>query len=316
MKKLIFLTLLLSVALLFISCKGDTDTQIEVEEFSQIGEETTEVETKPSKYTALEFSASDSGVGANHKTEIVLKKTTYSDTTSETLKSINFLGTEYNVKYDKSEKGYYHNEDLDLYKDVTDGYIYDFSVNRDTGRVDKCILYGKNYAQEKEGAKTLTEDKCKNIAVSILNKYENADAYTLTNVETTSYIMEGNYKVYRFWFTRIIDGIETKDKAYIVITEYGDLDTYIFTCLGEMKDAVAPTKEELSMMRDAVDEKVKSIYANVEKSYGVEYEIRDEYFVRLADGKYAMEYVVDVDLTPNDPEGLTLKEKISLLVYV
>ena len=105
-------------------------------------------------------------------------------------------------------------------------------------------------------------------------------------------------------------------KAYIVITEYGDLDSYIFTCLGEMKEAVVPTKDELSKVRDAVDEKVKSIYSNIEKSYGVEYEIRDEYFVRLADGSYAMEYVVDVNLTPNDPEGLKLIEKISLLVYV
>ena len=50
--------------------------------------------------------------------------------------------------------------------------------------------------------------------------------------------------------------------------------------------------------------------------YSIEYEIREKYFVKLEDGKYAMEYVVDVDLTPEKSEEYGFSEKISLLVYV
>ena len=289
----------------------EPNTSINAEETSQISEETTEEKTEITKYTALEFGASDSGV-VNHKLDIVLNKTTYVDTTSDTLKSVDFLGTEYNAKYEKSEKGYYYNENVD-YFEVTDKYAHDFGINRNTGRIDVCEMYMVNYAQIKEGSQKLSRDECQEIALDILKQYVNLDEYVLTKAATGDLI---EYKVYDFWFTRIIDGVKTNDKAYIVITEYGDLFNYIFTCLGEMKDAIVPTKEELSDMKVAIDTKVNSIYANVKKSYTVEYEIRDEYFVRLADGSYAMEYVVDVNLTPNDPEGLKLKEKISLLVYV
>ena len=295
----------------------ESTTSTEVEESSQISEETTEEETKPSKYTALEFSASDSGVGANHNMDIKLETTKYFDTTLKELKNINLLGFDYNAEYKESQNSYYYNVDVDCYEStIRKEYDYEFEINRKTGRVDRCLLFQFNYLSTKGSSPKLSKEECENIALNILSQYVNTDDYILKDSYKSFYTTGGRYETYIFSFVRVIDGIETKDNAYIEITEYGDLIQYIFTCLGEMKDAVAPTKEEISMMQDAVDEKVKSIYSNIEKSYGVEYEIRDEYFVRLADGKYAMEYVVDVDLTPNDPEGLTLKEKISLLVYV
>ena len=294
------------------------ETQETIEEITNIDDtQESSTETKPSKYTALEFSASDSGVGANHNMDIKLETTKYFDTTLKELKNINLLDFDYNAEYKESQNSYYYNVDVDCYEStIRKEYDYEFEINRKTGRVDRCLLFQFNYLSTKGSSPKSSKEECENIALNILSQYVNTDDYILKDCYKSFYTTGGRYETYVFSFVRVIDGIETKDNAYIEITEYGDLIQYIFTCLGEMKDAVAPTEEELSGMRDAVDEKVKSIYSNIEKSYGVEYEIRDEYFVRFADGSYAMEYVVDVNLTPNDPEGLKLIEKISLLVYV
>ena len=293
----------------------ETSEQTTTEETTKT-EETTEEDTKPSKYTALEFGIYDSEVGANHNIDIKLGTTTYVDAPNKKMMQITVNGITYKADYEQSQKGYLYNEDFNLYRSVDDTYIIEMSVNKNTGIVDMCMLVNKKYLSSKDPTQKLNQDECTEIAYKILGQYVNSEEYTLTCVEKDYRTTGGRYDIYQYWFYRIIDGVVCNDSAYIVITEYGDLYGYQFTCLGEMKDAVVPSEEELSDMRVAVDNKIKSIYANVEKSYGVEYEIRDEYFVRLADGKYAMEYVVDVNLIPNDPEGFKLIEKISLLVYV
>ena len=312
MKKLLYFILITSMLVSLVSC--NENTTVTQDDSTVKNTDSNENEDIEKTYTALEFGVSDSYLtGANHKEDVKLQKTTYSGMARGTSKSINVLGTEYNAKYDESEKGYYYNEDIGYYKNTTDEYIYKFGINKTTGRVDECSLYIKNYPKVKEGSTKLSRDECKEIALNVLEHYANLDEYEITHVGTSDLL---EYKVHNFWFTRIIDGIETKDAAYIVITEYGDLYKYIFTCLGEMKDAVAPNADEISAIEKCVDEKVKSIYANVTEKYSIEYEIREKYFVKLEDGKYAMEYVVDVDLTPEKSEEYGFSEKISLLVYV
>ena len=294
----------------------EPDTSINVEETSQTSEETTEAETKTSKYTALEFNVSDSGVGANHNIDIKLGTTIYNNIPKEQVQKVAINGILYEANYEKSQRSYLYKEDVDFYRSVDDTYIIEFGVNKNTGVVDNCRLVNKKYLSSKDDSQKLNQDECTKIAYQILEQYVNLEEYTLTLIQKDYRTTGGRYDIYEYWFYRIIDGVKTNDKAYIVITEYGDLYGYQFNCLGEMKDATVPTKEELSDMKVAIDAKVNSIYANVKKLYAVEYEIRDEYLIMLEDGKYAMEYVVDVNLTPNDPEGLKLIEKISLLVYV
>ena len=72
MKKLIFLTLLLSVALLFVSCQGDTDTQME--ETTGNKETVTTVEVTSSEETVVE-------------TYTTAEVTSYEETVAETVTS-------------------------------------------------------------------------------------------------------------------------------------------------------------------------------------------------------------------------------------
>ena len=300
---------------LLVSCNENTEfTQDDATEENTVSNQN---EDKAKTYTALEFGVYESYLsGANHKEDVKLSKTSYSAMARGTSKNINVLGTEYNIKYDESKKGYYYNQNIDYFEDTTKEYGYEFGINQNTGRVDKCLLFHNNYLETKDTSPKLPEEECKNLAVKILGQYVNVDEYNLQNTQKSFYTTGGRYETYIFTFARIINDIETKDQAYIEITEYGDLIQYIFTCLGEMKDAVAPNADEISAIEKCVDEKVKSIYANVTEKYSIEYEIREKYFVKLEDGKYAMEYVVDVDLTPEKSEEYGFSEKISLLVYV
>ena len=224
----------------------EPDTSIKVEETSQVSEETTEEETKPSKYTALEFSASDSGVGANHNIDIKLGTTIYNNIPKEQVQKVAINGILYEANYEKSQRSYLYKEDVDFYRSVDDTYIIEFGVNKNTGVVDNCRLVNKKYLSSKDDSQKLNQDECTKIAYQILEQYVNLEEYTLTLIQKDYRTTGGRYDIYEYWFYRIIDGVKTNDKAYIVITEYGDLYGYQFNCLGEMKDAIVPTKEELS----------------------------------------------------------------------
>ena len=310
MKKFLLCILIISMLVSLVSCNRYSDRDKGAD--------------SPKTYTALEFGVYESYLsGANHKEDIKLSKTTYSDMILGTSKDINMLEISCNAKYDESKKGYYYNEDIDCYECITDQYNYEFGINKNTGRVDKCLLFNYDYLSTKESSPKLSEDECRNIVLNILDQYVNTDEYFLEYTHKSFYttgksfsITGKRYETYIFSFVRIIDGIETKDNAYFEITEYGDLIQYIFTCLGEMKDATVPNAEEISAIEKCVDEKVKSIYANVSEKYSIEYEIQDKYFVKLEDGKYAMEYVVDVHLEYKDSEDPGFSERISLLIYV
>ena len=293
----------------------EPDTSIKVEETSQVSEETTEEEIINTKYKVLEVGSYDNLSGANHHTDIKLSSETYINQNTETLEKFSVNGYEYELKYFESNKGYLYYDNSDCYNTITaDAYIR-IDINKFTNDVDFYMYAPKKNMYDGTDKNKLSQDECEKIAREYLNKYVNVDEYKLTLVQYNDLIEYGG-GIYTFGFLRSINGIIAMDGATIVVTVYGDVVVHNFECLGQLEDATVPTKEELSDMKVAIDAKVNSIYANVKKLYAVEYEIRDEYLIMLEDGKYAMEYVVDVNLTPNDPEGLKLIEKISLLVYV
>lgn len=122
--------------------------------------------------------------------------------------------------------------------------------------------------------------------------------------------------VYTFHFSRIIDGIETYDCAIIGITVFGDIIDHSFLSLGEMKDAKLPSESDMEIIEENVDRKLKDIYNNVTDKYSVSYEVPEPLFIRMADGRYALEYFVEVGLTPKDDAEYTISEATVLIVYV
>ena len=298
----------------------ETDTSVEIGSVQE--NETTSNIDLSKTYTALEFGVYEFNFsGTKHNQDIKLGETTYFEASSNIPKSINVLGMEYIAKYDESVKGYLYNENIDYYKYTADTYTIEVGLNKNTNIVDYCSFAYKNYGENKKGSSKLTQDECKNIATDILNQYVNSNDYELTNVEKVSLT---TYNMYRFWFTRIINGIETKDSAYIAITEYGDLSKYIFTCLGEMENAIVPNADELDAIDASVHEKIRLIYSDIPEEYDMKYETRSREFVKLEDGKYAFEYVMVVNLLPknsnnsNNSEIIYLEhsEVVNLLVYI
>ena len=125
MKKFICLILLISMLVLLVSCNENTEfTQDDATEENTVSNQN---EDKAKTYTALEFGVYESYLsGANHKEDVKLSKTSYSAMARGTSKNINVLGTEYNIKYDESKKGYYYNQNIDYFEDTTKEYGYEF----------------------------------------------------------------------------------------------------------------------------------------------------------------------------------------------
>ena len=110
----------------------------------------------------------------------------------------------------------------------------------------------------------------------------------------------GKFRGFDFYFSRVINGVETMDGGCVTVTEYGDIYLHDFECLGEMKDVKIPSEDELKDIEKSVDNKIEEIYKNVEDTYTVSYEVYSRTLVKFDDGRYAMRYLLNVDLTPID----------------
>jgi hypothetical protein len=205
---------------------------------------------------------------------------------------------------------------VDYYENKQNGKTTTIGINSHSGRNDKYSYYDKNYLDEinKKSATELTRDECFDIARKYFDKFEDASQYTLVN-ERYDDIPEWK-GAYLFEFRRVIDGIQTCDCAFVRVTVFGDVIGHTFISLGEMEGATLPSESDIKLIEENVDKKLQNIYSNVTDKYSVSYEIPDPLFIRMADGRYAFEYFVEVDLTPKDDTEHTISEVTKLLVYV
>lgn len=199
------------------------------------------------------------------------------------------------------------------YHDKEKGIAVEKGINSYTGNTDWYYFYNKNYLAEINKPE-LTRDECREIAKKYFDEFIDSSEYDVT-YERYMYVPEWK-GVYTFHFSRIIDGIETYDYAIIGITVFGDIIDHSFLSLGEMKDAKLPSESDMEIIEENVDRKLKDIYNNVTDKYSVSYEVPEPIFIRMADGRYALEYFVEVGLTPKDDAEYTISEATVLIVYV
>jgi hypothetical protein len=121
--------------------------------------------------------------------------------------------------------------------------------------------------------------------------------------------------MYEFEFRRVIGGINTSECAYIGVSIFGDVVSHLFTMLGKMKSAPVPSNEDFEIIEQNIDDKIKTIYANVSSKYDYTYSVVDTVLVRLSNGKYALEYGIDVELTPVSFSE-AVHERTQLLVFL
>lgn len=264
----------------------------------------------PKTYVALEAGGHDYYSGADHNVEFHTEVDEIVETGyAEQLVTIN--GIEYELQYSHTERGYLSQSACVYYKSIGIGSIVNYGVNQETGRMDSFSWYDETYFSDVKGKKS--REECLDIAIKHLGNYiDDANAYTLVD-EKYREIPEFD-AVYNFEFARVIDHVETSDRAHIGVTVDGTVISHNFTSLGAMKNEETPTQAEMLMMREAAERKLGDIYSGLEGKYTVEYHIDKMRLVKLQDGTLAMEYECDVQLKPVDDAQRSISEVTEIIV--
>ncbi len=262
------------------------------------------------RYQPLEVGGFDYVSDADHEEETALKMDVYEKTFAVSSKQITMHDVVYQTTYDKSQKGYYYHQDVDIYRAEGEDFSADFAVNADTGRIDRFFLASKSYDKSKE---VLTRDACLALAQEYLGEFTVALDYTLVGEEYRE--IPEYTAVYEFEFARMIGGMKTSDAAYVGITVYGDVISHVFNSLEEMKGVKSPSAEVIATVNKNVDAKMKTIYSAISNQYRYSYEVEDIILAKMENGKLALLYEVDVTLEPVG-EGKSFSEFTQFLIYL
>lgn len=267
--------------------------------------------TKP-EFEVLEIGGYDCFNEANHGSDITLGFDREVESGLSTNKNIVYDGVEYTLSYDSTYTDYLYNNARECYSKFWDGGYIKIDLNKENGRIDRYSLYDSNYL-EKIILPELSCEECLSIARLYLGAYVyDAEQYELVKEKCTT--SQQYQTLYEFEFARVIEGIQTSDKAYIDITVYGTVVSHFFSSLGEMRGAKLPTSEEMDAIEASVESKLAKIYAPVKDEYSVSYDLVEVIFMRLKDGSYALQYEYCAELTSNSDEQNTRHDTTMLLV--
>lgn len=246
-------------------------------------------------YTILEADGYDGFVtSAKHTTEINLSRKRTVDVKGNKEKEINYRGSNYQVTYEETVQDAYYNQKVELYAKRDGLNCVEFGVNTKTGRLDSYSWYDETYLNNPNLEKKSREE-CLGVAREYLALYiDDPEQYELTGekyVETPEYEAD-----YEFCFVRMIDGVRTADLARIRVTVHGIVTYHGFVCLGEMKGAQLPDEEKMIAIQEDIKKKLDGIYEMVKEKYDVSYELDKMEFVRLQDGRYALDFHYTVNV--------------------
>ena len=259
------------------------------------------------EYMVLEIGPFDHYSMANHNTEYQLSMQEYNNIFASRNRSIEYLGERYESTYENSRKDYLYKSDWDFYICDSDGTISEFAINRSTNEID---YYYTAINPEITEQNELTEDECLRIASEYLSKRVDVTEYRVTCTEDTIF-----HNSYEFTFIRYIDDFATCDSARIRVCKNGTVTHHYYDCIGEMKYATLPSQEDLIRIQEALDQKIAEIYEDISLNYSITYELKNELFVRLENGRYAIRFSYDVTLSSKDTTDYSYSELTQLIVY-
>ncbi len=245
---------------------------------------------------------------AKHKVELDASIEFYQNPDAEPQKTISIGDEEYVVAYDFSQMDGLYQNDLDYY--VNEEKQLKVGFNSATGRMDSYSFTDQSQLAA-SGMEQLTRDKLIRVAQKYLSDYV-ADAKLYEWFDMYETDIEG---VYALEFYRMNGAVKTMDRATIGMTIYGKVVSHTFHSLGEMKGAPTLSEDALKLMAAQIDVRMQTIYRNVKTRYVVYYYVSDMTYIKMSDGRYAMDYELTAELTSvMIQEKLT--EKTRLLVYI
>ena len=253
-------------------------------------------------YTVYELGGYENLSTANHVDDITFKQERTKELKIFKTKKYEFNEKEYELSYVETEESYLYNSEMDTYSYRDSVVFLEIGINPRTNKIIKFISTNKNYKLDPNKAER-SKEECLQIAKDFISDYvENVEEYELTVDNSLKY---NEVPDYNFQFSRYIDGMKTYDVAQITITSYGDIVCYRFYCYEGLNDVTLPDENTLEELRGKVNEKLDNIYSDMKNEYRVEYANIDERLLRTTDGRYAIEYCVNVSLVQSKENTIT-----------
>ena len=274
----------------------------------------TEKQNTVVRYNVFEMGGTLNQSQANHSVEFVGGKKIKSEKEIENEYKYIVDGQEYSLTYDHTEEWYWFGSETVYYSIEQDGKQIEIGINKETGRVDSYWFAEKYYSDE--NTTTLKNDKeCLEIAKQYLANYvEEANAYELIDINYSDG-WQGR-GLYTYEFRRIVAGVQTMDAAYIGVMGDGTIKTHTFQCLGQMKDIELPNENLMGLIEKDIDKKLIAIYGPLKGDYSVTYEMSDMVYLRLLDGRYAIEYSYEVSMSSLKEDAVPFTELTKLIVVL
>ncbi len=241
----------------------------------------------------------------NSISEVKLSAKTYKNLLAKKTKSYTLYGKEYELEYLSSVSGYLYNQDVDIYKYISDSETLQVQFNKKTGKTDG-FLWSCLAEQDRSSSEIRTEEQCKDAAYEYFESLtSDAAEYALTDTivrNATEYT-----KLYIFEYSRMIEEFKTSDKSQIYVDAYGKIVGYLNTSLGSMKGAVQPNQKYIDGVYSQLKDKLENKYSTKKDKNGYSYEDYsyetngdNMVFVRLTNGKYAFDINVTATLSVSD----------------
>lgn len=198
-----------------------------------------------------------------------------------TTKTIVVDGVEYTGTYTGSTRRSYYRDDTDNYFVQVGEKKVNFSINTETGACRDLTISAK-----RTSGKEITRDEAYAKAIAHLKTYvPDIENYELVNENSG-----GN--VYDFIWQRTVNGIKTTDAASVTMTKTGEIFAHVLQSVGAFENADMSFVNKQKMEK-ALSDKINSMYT---KYNGITYNSENIMLIRLANGKYAFEYRVNIEM--------------------
>ena len=181
----------------------------------------------------------------------------------------------------------------------------DMGFNPD-GILERYYLYVETNTSDVK----CSEENAVQLAKNFISDIVNVDDFTVTNI-----IDMEDVRAYEIVFVKYVDGIKTKEEAYVSVTYDGQVYSYVANMLGQFtKDTKNPF--DMEKVKAEVYSRLEELTKDIKDKYD-KIEYRDEEFrlTRLKDGSLAILYTGEIRCLKNFGEETQIGgERIKMLV--